>query len=533
MDRLRQAGASVVVFDLVLATQRPGDDLLTAAMGRVPTVLASASSTASSVPDEPVRAGPAVAVPSPLAEAAAATGHVQVDGDVADGVTRSIPAVVEDPDRRIVPSLSLAALAVHEGEAPRPILRRGGGVQIGDRIVPTDDRYRMRVSWPPGLPADGSGSAAVISATDVLSDDFDAEQVRDRVVFLGVTDPTLGDHVATPVTKRVPDPGVMVHAAAFHTMASSQYVLGPSTTATLIWVAALSLIVALAVQFLPLPGAAAVSVLGVAVAAVVPVQSAAAGTLLHSTYPMAAVLLAVPLSGAFRYWAETRLRRRVSTLFARYVPPPVAEELVRDGRFEEAVEGQRLEVSVFFCDLRGFTPLAASLEPAQVNRVLSHYYEYASAKVLEAGGTIVQYVGDEVFAVFGAPIPRDDHAAAALHCALEVQAERAALDDRLTSEDLPTVEFGIGVNSGEVVAAHAGSSFRRQYAVVGDPVNVGSRLCSEARSGQVVASETSIDSAGDLGDLGPGEPYQPVLKGVNRAFTAVRFEPELHRSTTP
>jgi adenylate cyclase len=271
-----------------------------------------------------------------------------------------------------------------------------------------------------------------------------------------------------------------------------------------------------------MPLAVGAVVLLITGAILAPVQRAAGGTLLHSVYPALVVGLTVPLSGALRYGSETRLRRRVSSLFARYVPPPVAAELVRDGRVDEAADGQRLELTVLFCDLRGFTPLAASLEPVQVNQVLSHYYEYVSAAVLDAGGTIIQYVGDEVFAVFGAPVQRTDHASVALRCARTLQADRARLEQALSAGGLPTVDFGIGLNSGEVVAVHAGSTFRRQYAVVGDPVNVGARLCSEAGAGQVVASSTTV---GAVEGPVPGERFVPTLKGIDREVVAWRITP--------
>src|SRR5690606_1414334 len=110
-----------------------------------------------------------------------------------------------------------------------------------------------------------------------------------------------------------------------------------------------------------------------------------------------------------------------------------------------------------------------------------------------------------------APLPDDDHASAALGCAMAVQSGRGALESELTGEGLPMVEFGIGLNTGEVVAVHAGSSVRRQYAVVGHPVNVGSRLCSEARAGQVIASDVTVEAADE--SPGGGESYHPTLKG--------------------
>jgi adenylate cyclase len=525
LERLDAAGAEVVVLDIVMAAETADDGRLVEAMASIPTVVASAPDVASSAPGRPVRAVSSSGPNEAIAGAAAGVGHTQVVADPADGVVRTVPVVVEDEDRRLVPALSLTALAVRDGlDASSPILRRPSGVQVAGRQVVTDDRYRMRVSWPAGLPPTGSSPGPVLSAADVWAGDFDPELVRDRVVFVGVAAPTLGDNVVTPVSKRSPDPGVFVQAAAFHTMASSHFMVGPDTAETVAWVAVLALVTALAVQFLPVPLALAASLaLGVG-AAVGAVQRAGDGVLLHGVYPILAVALAVPLSGSVRYALETRLRRRVTALFARYVPPPVAAELVRDGRVDEAVGGQRLDVTVLFCDLRGFTPLAASLEPVQVNQVLSSYYEYVSAAVLAERGTIIQYVGDEVFAVFGAPLPRSDHADAALRCALAVQAGRGELEEALAGDRLPMVGFGIGVNTGEVVAVHAGSSFRRQYAVVGDPVNVGARLCAEARDGQVVASEATVSAANATAG---GVAYHPTLKGVDRDLTAWRYDPSL------
>lgn len=525
VERLGDAGAEVVVLDLVLSATSDTDETLVAAMQEQPTVLAAAPGVATSRAGEPVRVGRIVAPNATVAAAAAAVGHAQVVADPVDGIVRRVPVVVEDDDGQIVPSLALAALATRDQLDARPILRRPDGAQLGDVVIPTDDRYQLRVSWPEGVPPSSALPGPVLSAAEVLRGDVDDELVRGKVVFVGVTDPTLGDQLTTPVTKRVTDPGVMVQAAAFHTMTSRQFVVGPDTAETLVWVALLSLLTALAVQFLPLAAASVSSVVLLGGAVVLPVERTASGTLLHSVYPALAVALAAVMSGSLRYTAETRLRRRVSSLFARYVPPQVAGELVREGRLDEAVEGQRLEVTVFFCDLRGFTRLAASLEPAQVNLVLSNYYEYVSEMVFDAGGTIIQYVGDEVFAVFGAPVPRPDHAAAALRCALAVQAERERLGRELREDGLPMAEFGIGINTGTVVAAHAGSSFRRQYAVVGDPVNVGARLCAEAAIGQVVASAVTLDQIDDPPD--GGVVFHPALKGVDRDVEARRYTPEL------
>ncbi len=522
LNRLADAGAEVVVLDLVLSARSEQDPALAAAMQRVPTVLAATARRSVSSAGRPDRLSALTVPNATLVDAAAGVGHAQVAADVADGVVRAVPVVAELPGGEVAPSLALAALAARNGSGDRPIVRSPSGVQMGDRYVPTDDRYRLRISWPAGLPVTASGPGPYVSAADVVSRRADPAALRGKVVFVGVTDPTLGDNQSTPVGKRSTDPGVMVQAATYHTLASRQFVSGPHLATTLLWVAALSLLVAFAVQFLPLALATAATVALTVAAVVVPVLQAGSGSLVHSVYLPFAVLVTAAGSAGLRYVADTRLQRRVAGLFSRYVPPQVAAELVRDGRVDELAEGRRVQVGILFCDLRGFTPLASGLEPAEINRLLSLYYEYASQRVLAEEGTIIQYTGDEVFAIWGAPLDVGDHAGRALRCALALQADLAELDRRLTDEGLPVVRFGVGVHAGTVAAVHAGSSLRRQYTVVGHDVIIAARLCSDADAGEVVASDTAV-ARSSVAPLGVR--YTPVLKGVDDEVVAMQFRP--------
>ena len=119
----------------------------------------------------------------------------------------------------------------------------------------------------------------------------------------------------------------------------------------------------------------------------------------------------------------------MTALFSQYVPEAVAQRLVDEDRAGSAVEGERLDMTVLFCDLRGFTALSENLEPAVVRTMLNHYYDRVTDIVLSMNGTLMKYVGDEVFAVWGAPLPSTDHPQRALECAIAIQAltpERAA-----------------------------------------------------------------------------------------------------------
>jgi adenylate cyclase len=163
-----------------------------------------------------------------------------------------------------------------------------------------------------------------------------------------------------------------------------------------------------------------------------------------------------------------------------------------------------------------------------VRDLLDTYYEYSVAIIQRHRGTVMQFVGDEVFAVFGAPVADDTAVDEALRCALALQGEIATLDEHLSTAELPTVRFGVGVHRGPVVAAHVGTQNRRQYAVVGESVNIGSRLCECADGGEIVVSQqawTSIDP--ELQDRFVAEgPFD--LKGVREpvsVYRAVRASP--------
>ena len=239
-----------------------------------------------------------------------------------------------------------------------------------------------------------------------------------------------------------------------------------------------------------------------------------------------AMLAAVVGAVTVRLVAEQRARQQAVSLFRRYVPERVAIELLRTGRAKEAAAGERVTVGLLFCDLRGFTPLAAQLEPGQVRQILERYYEFACAEIFERGGTVMQFVGDEVFAVFGAPEPVGDPAEAARETGLALQARASGLTEQLEAAGLPPVAFGIGVHVGDVVAAHVGPEHRRQYAVIGDPVNVGSRLCGIALAGEVVISEVA---AGDLVvDLELAD-----LKGVAESVALIRIAERQDERSTP
>jgi adenylate cyclase len=519
-DRLVDDGAKVIVFDFTFtqASEDPaGDAEFAAAVQRAGNVIFGDSVT-KALPGKnghPPEALDKTGVLESLANVAAGEGHVQVNQDPADGVVRSVNLLYDTPSG-FLPALSLASIAAFRGDNVLPIIRPHG-VQLGDRFIPTESNTAMTLNFSEKL----SNPDSAISAVDVLDNKVDPKRIAGKVVFVGATDPLSGDVRLTPTNKSSRLPGVFLHANAANTMLTGTYLETQSTSTQLFWVAVVTFVVGLAVLMLPFWLSPIVTLLVAFGYLVFVVARFDAGTVANIVYPLAAIFPAFIGALALRYFGETRQRRRVTTLFSQYVPETVARRLVDEDRAELAADGQRLDMTVLFCDLRGFTALSESLQPTTVRVMLDHYYDRVTELVLAMRGTLMKYVGDEVFAVWGAPIPSDDHPAQALACAIAIQELTPELNRELLARDAPEVAFGIGLNTGEAVAAHFGGRRRRQYDVVGDTVNVGARLCSIAGRGEIILSDQVLSRIPDppaVESVGPVE-----LKGVSRELRLWRL----------
>ncbi len=519
--QLTAAGAAVVVWDFVFSGAKDEDlDFATAlAEMRAPILGASYKSTHPATDDD-VLDVTFLQGPEPYFAEAGNTqvAHVNVTNDPSDGVIRSLSLIYDD-GRNFIPSLALAALRAFNGETG-PITRIApDGVQIGDRFIPTEGRHSLRINFAAGLDEVGK-DRAIVSAADVITGSANPARFRNKIVFVGTTEPIAGDAKLAPVDKSNTFPGVLIHANALNTMLTNSYLEPVSDTENAVTAGLLALLVMLSVLFFPVWAAIlVVFALIVGIPTVFPGAYLAVavirfdhGDIMNIIYGLLAIVLAFIGGLAIKYVTETRQRRRVSSLFAQYVPEEVARQLEESGALDSHIEGERVDVGLFFCDLRGFTSLSATLEPTEVRAMLNHFYDLLTEIIHSHRGTVLKFVGDEVFAVFGAPLPIPNNAQATLDCAIEIQARATELDALLADLNIPPVKFGIGMNVGDVVAAHIGGGRRRQYDIVGDTVNLGSRLCSQAGKGEIVLPEKMIER---LVNVPPMESMGAVaLKGL-------------------
>jgi len=197
--------------------------------------------------------------------------------------------------------------------------------------------------------------------------------------------------------------------------------------------------------------------------------------------------------------------------FARYAPEEVVREVAASGR-ETALSADRREVTAFFCDLRGFTTIAEKLGPERVLAILNDHFETLAGLVAHHGGYVVDFLGDGLFAVFGAPEALEDHAERAVTCAIEMQLARDAKNREFFTKGWPPLEMGIGINTGPAVVGNMGSSLRTKYGVIGHPVNLAARIESFTVGGQVLVSDSTHQAL--AGRLVADGPLEAEAKGV-------------------
>lgn len=469
------------------------------------------------------------------AKAAVGLGHNYFVLDPDGPVRRAVPAV--EVDGRIVPSLSVATVLA-AGAARDGLSETDAGMRLAGRDVPllterlpgfdggaTDVRTRrLLVDYRgPAVLADGRTTTyRTYSFYDLfyseqqllegVTPDVDPAQFRDRIVIVGTTGAGLHDVFTVPFGSGGKMPGSQVHASIVDQLRSGRFIrpVGPLLNLAVL------ILSALAVAFVVAGTSLRWSVTGSVLAATLLVGGGflafARGWWIDLTAPVLAVALAAVGGLAFQYFTEGREKRQVKRLFSRYLSRDVYEQVLANPALAE-LGGRRREMSVLFSDIRGFTALTEKGEPEALVAQLNEYFSVMVEVVFTHRGTLDKFVGDMVMALFGAPLDDDAHADHAVEAALAMVRELEALNARWRAGGRPTLGIGIGINSGEMIAGNIGSERVRSYTVIGDNVNLASRLESlnkDYRTSIIVSEHTVTRLKGryDMRPLG-----EVVVKG--------------------
>ncbi len=425
-----------------------------------------------------------------------------------DGVVRAVPLLARHQGQ-LYESLTLAMLReLHRRPTVRPVFA-GDDAAPGDAplkalrlmtqppiTLPVGEGAR---AWVPfrGLPGAQGGSFRYVPAGDLLAGRLAAGQLEGRIVLVGSSAPGLNDLRPTPVSEAFP--GVEIHAHLLSGMLDGRLPVRPDDAAG--YEALLMLVVGLALAWAlprlsPLASLLATAGTLVAIGLLDVSLYLGAGLLLPLAGPLAVPAAVFLLHLAWGHLVESRGRRALAELFGTYVPPELVQQMLRHpGRY--TMDAASRELTVMFCDMRGFTELAERMEPLQLQGLLNSVFNRLSDIIREHHGTIDKYMGDCVMAFWGAPVPAADHAQRALRASLAIVAAVDRLNAEHRSQGLPQVAFGIGVSTGPMCVGDMGSRVRRAYTVIGDAVNLGARLqgLAAAYGVDIVASDATRRAA--------------------------------------
>jgi adenylate cyclase len=208
---------------------------------------------------------------------------------------------------------------------------------------------------------------------------------------------------------------------------------------------------------------------------------------------------------------DLALKERIKYSFGQYVTPEIVE-LILENPDSQWMKGSEVEATVLFVDIRGFAALSEDKKPESIVELLNDYFTRVTDAVIQHSGHLNKFVGDEVMAVFGAPVPNSQHAEAAVKAALDIQREISNLDKGTLIEGM-AIQVGIGINSGVMVAGNLGSEKRMEYTVIGDNVNVASRLTSLAKPGEILISRQTYELIKDKRRLHVEKRKKILIKG--------------------
>jgi len=429
-----------------------------------------------------------------LTQAAAGAGSFSVVTDP-DGIVRTA-YLIQQVGEDYYPSLSLATASLYmKALAVKPLMTEtadqlsqnqldSGGYDAltillpgrKQRVIPVGEAMSTVVQYR-GRGGPMGGSFRYVSAADVLTGRAPEDLLKGTVVLIGTTAPGLVDLRATPVNPEYP--GVEIHANLIKSILDNRFKSRPYWA--FVAEAGEVLVVGLALSFaLAALSPLRVILLGVAVLGAAVgfnyYQYSEQDLILNLAMLVIVIFSLFVLNVAWGYFGEVRRNRGLVSRFGEYVAPELVEQMSEDPD-QYNMDGESRELTVMFVDVRGFTTISEGLTPKQLREYINLYLTAMSEDIRGAHqGTLDKYIGDAVMAFWGAPVAFNDHASRGVATSLLMQASAKRLNQDFLARGWPELKIGIGLNSGLMHVGDMGSNIRRAYTVMGDAVNLGSRL---------------------------------------------------------
>ncbi len=438
-------------------------------------------------------------------------GHFYMTPDAEDGTIRWNHLVLRFQDG-YYPSLGLKTASVAL-DKPIIVKREHGNiveVRLGDIRIPTDETGRLLINFA-GPMTDDDGNLVtydVFSFADIMQGRIPPEELKDRIFLVGPTAIGIYDMRNTPFSAVYP--GVGVHANVIGNILDQSFIRKPAWMKLfdLGIIVSLGLVLGLVLGRLKsLPGAFAALFLAFGYYFFTQVAFERWGIWLSTVYPILEIVAVFGIILTYKYFTEERQARQIRGAFQSYVTPSVVESVLREPE-RLKLGGETRELTVMFSDVRGFTTISEKLTSEQLVELLNNYLSKMTDLVFESDGTLDKYIGDALMAIWGAPVVQDDHAVRACYTAIDMlEVLEKELKPRWIKDGLktipagtiPAIDIGIGLNTGSMTVGNMGSDQRFDYTVMGDNVNLASRLegTTKQYANNIIISEFTRRVAGD------------------------------------
>jgi adenylate cyclase len=413
-----------------------------------------------------------------------------------DGVIRWSPLVIKFRDNYYY-SLSLAMLLQYQDWPMCSVnIAEYGveGIYLDKLRIPTDESGRILVNY--------LGPAKTIphySISDVIQGRVPADKIKGKIVLVGATAIGIYDMRVTPFSAVYP--GVEIHATVIENILHRNFLIHSG------WIKFLDVCIIILVGLimgLSVPRVKAVAgiVLSLAlIGAFVVVNTTIFvryNVWMNLIYPVLTMMTIYLGITVYRYVTEEREKKKVRGAFQYYLTASVVNEILKDPS-KLKLGGDKKVLSVLFSDIRGFTSISEKLSPEELVHLLNEYLTAMTDVVFKYDGLLDKYIGDAIMAVFGAPLDQPDHALRACRTAIGMMSELRRLREKWAAEGRPDVNIGVGINTGDMVVGNMGSQMRFDYTVMGDSVNLASRLegTNKEYGTNIIISEFTYESIKD------------------------------------
>jgi len=382
-------------------------------------------------------------------------------------------------------NITSAYINVHTD--PDGIVRRVSSTLVGNDTFSTAIAKKIAPVQPPEqFLVSFAKPYERISFSDAVK--ADSSTFKDKIVLIGATAPDLHDDYLVPVSGGKRMPGVEFHANAVQTILTKKYLREEPKWIVILTIFAFCLALGILFSFTRMRIAITTGIILLLAYFGLAIFTSFRGYFLDLIYPPLALIITTISCTAIIAGQESKHKKHILGLFGRYVSKDVVKHITEN---KEAVElgGEEREITAMFADIRGFTTISEKMSPKQVIAFLNHYFGDMTDLVFKHNGTLDKFIGDALFAIWGSPLPQQNHALNAVKCAIEIQ-QRLRTKRRF---GMPKIKLGIGICTGPAVIGNMGSKQRQEFTAIGDTVNTASRLSGLTEGGQIIITESTYN----------------------------------------